>query len=107
MKFGNTNTSEIEKTISSLKSKNTYGYDEISARILNASALYVSSPLTHIFNKILITATFPDRLKFSEIKTLYKNGDKSDLANYRPISLLPSFSKIIKKKLFIEDYIPI
>jgi hypothetical protein len=50
MKFGNTNTSEIEKTISSLKPKNSYGYDEISARILKASAPYVSSPLTHTFN---------------------------------------------------------
>jgi hypothetical protein len=54
MKFGNTNTSEIEKTISSRKLKNCYGYDEISARILKASAPYVSSSLTPIFNKILL-----------------------------------------------------
>jgi hypothetical protein len=106
MKFGNTNTSEIERTIPSLKLKNSYGYDEISARILKACAPYVSSPLTQIFNKILITGTFPDRLKFSEIKPLYKKGDKSDLVNYRLISLLPNFSKIIEK-LFIKGYIPI
>jgi hypothetical protein len=98
MKFGNTITSEIEKIIFSLKPKNSYGYDEISARI--------SSPLIHIFNKIPITDTFPDRLKFSEVKPLYKKGDKSDVANYRPISLPQHFPKL-SKKLFIKNYIPI
>jgi hypothetical protein len=96
MKFGNTNTSEIENTISSLKPKISYGYDEISARILKASAPYVSSLLTHIFNKIFVTGTFPDRLTYSKIKPFYKKGDKSDLANYRPISLLP-FPKLLEK----------
>jgi hypothetical protein len=94
----------LKKTISSLKPKNSYGYDEISTRILKASAPYVSSPITHIFNKIPITGTFSDRLKFSDIKPLYKKGDKSDLANYRPISLLPTFSKIIKKSIYKRLY---
>jgi len=60
-KHRNTTTYEIEKIIHSLKCKNSYGYDEISSRILKASTPYVSSPLTYIFNKILSTGIFPYR----------------------------------------------
>jgi hypothetical protein len=104
MKFSNATTYEIEKIIHSLKCENSYGYDKISTRILKASTPYVLSPLTYIFNKIQSTGIFPDRLKFLEVKPLYKKGDKTDFFNYRPISLLISFSKIIKK-LFTKDFI--
>jgi hypothetical protein len=96
LKLENTTTYEIKKIIYSLKSKNSYGYDEISTKILKVSTPYILSPLTYICNKILQTGIFPDRLKFSEVKPLYKK-DKSELSNYRPISLLPTFSNIIEK----------
>ena len=97
MKLRNTTTYKIEKIIHSLKCKNAYGYDEISSKILKASTPYVSSPLTQIFNKILSTGLFLGRLKFSELKPLYMEGDKTEFSNYRPISLHKSFSKIIEK----------
>ena len=58
----------------------------------------------YIFNKVLSTGTFPDRLKFSVVKPLFKKGDITEFSNYSPISLLLSSSKIIKK-LFIKDCI--
>jgi len=87
-----------------MKCKDLCGYDEVSTRILKNSAPYISAPLTYIFNKILSTGIFPDRLKFSEIKPLFKKGDKTEFSNYRPISLLTSFSKIIEKIIYKRLY---
>jgi hypothetical protein len=104
IRLKNTTTHEVDKIIHSLKCKDSYGYDEVSTRILKNSAPYILSPLTFIFNKILSTGIFPDRLKFSEVKPLFKKGDKTEFSNYRPISLLTSFSKIIEK-IYIKDCI--
>jgi len=71
-RFNYTTTHEVNSIIYSLKTKDSYGYDEISSRILNISAPYILSPLTYIFNKILSTGIFPERLKFSEVKPFFK-----------------------------------
>jgi len=79
-------------------------YDEITTKILKTSSPFIISSLTHIGNKMLSTGTFPDRLKYSEIKPIYKKGDKALITNYRPISLLPVFSKIFEKILYKRLY---
>jgi len=100
IKLKNTTTYEINQIISSLKSKTSHGYDEISDKILKASASFILSPLTYIFNKVRSTGIFPDWLKYSEVQPLFKKGEKTEISNYRPISLLPSFSKIIEKIIY-------
>jgi hypothetical protein len=100
MNMCSTNTYEIQKIISAMKPKYSYGYDEVSIRVMKASTPFIVSPLTYICNKILQTGTFPDRLKYAEVKPLYKKGDRKELFNYRPISLLPNFSKIIEKVMY-------
>jgi hypothetical protein len=77
-----------------------YGYDEIPVKILKSCTHFITSPLTYIINRSLATGTYPDRLKFSEIKPIYKNGDKNLISNYRPISLLTSFSKIFERVIY-------
>jgi hypothetical protein len=47
----------------------------------------------------IITGVFHDRFKYAVIKPLYKKGDKVDIANYKPISMLTVFSKVIEKTL--------
>jgi hypothetical protein len=83
-----------------LKSKNSSGYDEISTKIIKISKPFIISPLINICNKVLAQGNYPERLKFSLIKPVYKSGDKSSPSNYRPISLLPAFSKITEKDIY-------
>jgi Notch-like protein len=90
-------TTELENITKTLKTKNSHGYDEISTKILKSSIYYISSPLTYIINRMLSTSAFPNRLKFSVVKPLFKTGEKKCISNCRPISLLTSFPKIFEK----------
>jgi hypothetical protein len=100
MNFKNTSPKEIENIIKSLKTKESYGYDGITTRILKLSAPFISSPLSRIFNRSMLSGIFPTRLKYTTIKPVLKNGHKKNFANYRPISILPSFSKILEKIIY-------
>jgi hypothetical protein len=66
-----TTTTEIEHIIKTLKPKNSYGYDEISTKLLKITAPVISPSLNYICNKVLTKDIFPDRLKYSIIKPLY------------------------------------
>jgi len=70
MKLNSSTMHDIDKVISSLKYKDSYGYDEISSRILKISAPYVLSPQTYIFNKVLSTGIFRERLQVFGSETL-------------------------------------
>ena len=104
IKLKSTTTGEIGKIITQLKNKDSCGYDEVTANILKTASPFIVSPPTHICNRMLATGTFPDRLKYSEIKPIYKKGDKTQFENYKPISLLPVFSKIFEKVLYKKLY---
>jgi hypothetical protein len=82
--FKNITTKEIEKVISSLHSKNSSGYDEISMKTLKVSAPFISSPLCYIFNKAVLAGKFPLRMKYLVVTPIHKKGDKKNCANYRP-----------------------
>ena len=57
----------------------------------------VSKPLTYIYNTSLENGTFPKEMKIAKVIPLFKAGDKKLFSNYRPVSLLPQFSKILEK----------
>jgi hypothetical protein len=102
MVFRSFSTNEIISIIKSLKMKNSFGYDEISPRILKLGANYIASPITYICNKVISTGTFPDRMKYSIVIPIFKKGNKSDPANYRPISMLASFAKVLETALYLR-----
>jgi hypothetical protein len=56
-KFKNTSPKEIVKIINSLKIKESSGYDEVSTEILKISSPFISSPLSYIFNKSMLSGT--------------------------------------------------
>jgi len=71
---------------------------------LKVSTPSITPSLTYICNTSLSSGIFPFWLKFSEIKLLHKKGDRTDITNFRPISLLPSFSKILEKVVYTRLY---
>jgi len=71
---------------------------------LKESTHFITSPLTYICNKSLSSGIFPSRLKFSELEPLHKKGDGTDITNFRPISLLTYFSKLLEKVIYTRLY---
>jgi len=97
--FKPTKTNEIDKIIRSLKNRNSHGYDEASSKILKISAPYIIPPLTYIFNQILRAGIFPDRMKCAIIKPLHKKGSTKEMKNYKPISLITTFAKVLESHI--------
>ncbi len=88
---------EIRKTISSLKPKTSYGHDNISSKLIKLFSNSLSTPLSIIINQSLKTGTVPISWKLAKVIPIYKSKEKANMNNYRPISLLPSLSKILEK----------
>ena len=63
-------------------------------------------PLTLLTNQIINTGVFPKQLKIARVKRLFKKGDQLNFSNYRPISVLPSISKIFEQVMAAQliDY---
>lgn len=96
--FG-TNTMEVSRIIKKLKNK-AAGYDGITAKTLKMLVDDISEPLTHVINLCFSQGIVPADLKIAVVIPIHKSGDKSNLNNYRPISLLSVFSKIFERILF-------
>ena len=58
----------------------------------------------NIFNLQLNTGIFPDRMKVAKVTPIFKNSEKSSISNYRPISVLPCFSKILGRIMYNRVY---
>ena len=101
---------EINMYLSNLKTNTAPGYDEIPPRLLKITAQYIDIPLTHIINLCFQQGCFPDKLKIAKVILIFKSGDLEDENNYRPISILPSISKVFEKAIvqrlrkFLEDF---
>ena len=95
-----TNRYEIEKLISNLPNKNSSGYDLINNRLLKLIKDEIAKPLEIIFNQSIACGIFPDKMKLVEIVPLYKNKSRIEPGNYRPISLLPTISKVLEKIMY-------
>ena len=90
----------ISDIIKNLKNKSSYGHDCLSNILIKRIQNVLIEPLTFLINQSLSTGIFPNELKISRVKPLYKSGNSSLLSNYRPISVLSSISKVYEYVVF-------
>ena len=86
--------------IGDCKSKSSLDFCKIDMNIIKIVFNFILDPLTYIFNLIICDSTIPDNMKISVITPLFKKGKLDDINNYRPISLLSQFSKILEKIIY-------
>ena len=100
--FQNIDEETVRKTIQNLPSKHSCGLDGISSKFIKIIEPAIIKPLTLLINQVLNTGIFTDELKIAKVIPLFKKDDPKLLKNYRPISLLPTISKVIEKIIFTQ-----
>ena len=92
-----TSVDELSKICASFNASKASGSDDISPRVVKESICCFVEPLCNIFNKSLSTGVFPEALKVAKVVPLYKKNCKQNIDNYRPVAILPIFSKLLEK----------
>lgn len=88
---------EVSKVINSFDSKKSRDVYELNMDFVKKIAAPLIKPLTDIVNVSFSEGIFPSELKCAKIAPIFKQGSREVVSNYRPISLLPQFSKIFEK----------
>jgi hypothetical protein len=89
----------VHTAISKLHSKKATGVDGISAKLLKSCSSSVSQPVCDLINFSLGSCSFPGNLKKAQVIPIFKKKDPLDKQNYRPVSILPTVSKIFERVL--------
>ena len=83
----------------------TIGIHNIPNKILKDSCQVVAPFLTDIFLNFSITSNiFPDDLKIGKVSPVHKSGNRDDLNNYRPITVLPKIARVFERLLYDQMY---
>ena len=95
---------EVEDVISNLSSSKSTGPHSVPIKLLKVVKHHISHPLAELVNQSFLKGIFPSKLKIAKVVSVFKKGDPEIMTNYRPISLLPVFSKIFEKLMYKRLY---
>lgn len=98
--FEPTTSEEISRVIQSLQLSSSAGYDNISTLHLRSNIDLYANYLSTQINKSFQSGIFPTALKIARVIPIYKSGSRNVMDNYRPISILSSFSKVYEKVIY-------
>ena len=88
---------QLLKIVKEINTNKSSGLEKLSSRVLKDALLVLIPQLLYLVNLSLQTGIFPDAWKIATVIPLFKGGSKSEMGNYRPISLLPVPGKILEK----------
>lgn len=86
---------ELDKAVKSLKHRSAFGPDGTPAKLLLKNWNIIASPLTRTFNRHLEHGILPPNYRTARLKLIPKKGDKTNIKNWRPITILNSKYKLI------------
>ena len=95
---------ELKDAFYSLKSNKSPGYDDISYNVIKKCFGSLCEPLKYLINLSIEKGAFPDNLKIAQVTPICRGEDSSDVSNYRPIAVLPCFSKILERITYNRLY---
>ena len=87
----------VYKQLKALNSKKSSGLHNIPVRLVKDGAEALTRPLTLLMNRTINEGSLPADWKHATVTPVHKAGSKSDPSNFRPISVLPIFSKILER----------
>ena len=102
--FSPSTPEEITSIIHSMKLKKAVRENDIDTKFLKYSTQVISPYISELFNLCVEQGEFPNVLKIAEVVPIHKKGDPNQCTNYRPISLLSPFNKILEKLIYIRIY---
>ena len=76
------------------------GWDQILPKVVKSTYQNFIVPITHVMNLSIINRVVPTELKVAQVVPIYKSGDRRLINNYRPVSVLPCFSKNLDKLMY-------
>ena len=88
----------------SLNTNKSSGADEINFNVIKHCFGELCRPLKYLFDSQLKSGVFPDLIKIAIVSPVFKTGDTADVSNYRPVSVLPCFSKILERVRYNRLY---
>ena len=91
---------EIETEINNINSSKSVGPYSIPINLLKTLKSLLSKPLAHLFNCSFLSGVVPDKLKVARVIPVFKKGPRTLMTNYRPISLLSIFNKLLEKLMY-------
>ena len=94
----------VRDQLRQLKPNKAIGLDKVSSRLLKDSADVIAPVLTNIINCSFRNKSFPQSWKSAKVMALFKNSDADNCDNYRPLSVLPTVSKIVEWAARIQLY---
>ena len=95
---------EVSEVLTNLQTNKATGPDEISQKILKETSNTLCNPLCTIFNRSIQEGKYPTLWKIANVMPLFKKGDKRQVSNYRPISLISCVGKVLERIVFKHLY---
>ena len=87
-----------------LSDRKATGLDSISSKLLKIAAPVIAASITDLFNCSISTGVFPDEWQLARVVPVFKKGTRSEVSNYRSISIIPIIAKVFEKAIYDQSY---